>query len=119
MKSRKERKDRAKVRRSRVAFKISQNRDRYRLYVFRSNKYIYAQIVDNEGNTVLGVSSKSIPKGKDEKGKIDDSFRAGQTLAEKAKSIKIRKVVFNRGSYQYHGRVEALAKGARKGGLEF
>jgi len=119
MKSRTVSKDKAKTRKSRVTYKLGLNQDRYRLDVYRSNKYIYAQIVNKKGDTLIGVTSKSISKEKDEKGKIDNSYKTGKLIAEKAKAKKIKEVVFNRGSYRYHGRVEALAKGARDGGLKF
>ncbi len=118
MKSRIEKKDKVRVRKSRVAFKVSRNINRYRLDVYRSNKYIYAQIVDNSGNTLIGVTSRSV-QGDTSKGKIDVSYKTGKLIAEKAKAKKIKEVVFNRGSYRYHGRVKALASGARDGGLKF
>jgi len=119
MKTKTVRKDKNFIRKSRVKYKISHNRDRYKLYIYRSNKYIYAQIVDNDGKTILGVSSKNIENPKNKKGKIDISFRTGKALADKAKAKKISAVVFNRGSFKYHGRVKALADGAREGGLKF
>lgn len=119
MRSRTERKDKAKVRKSRATYRASQNRDRHRLYVYRSNRYIYAQIVDSNGRTLLGVSSRDINGEKDKKGKIDSSFKTGKLIAEKAKAKKINEVVFNRGPYKFHGRIKALAKGAREGGLKF
>ena len=119
MKSRTTRQNRAKTRRERVTFKADLNQKRYRLDVYRSNKYIYAQIIDRKGDTLVSVTSRSVSKGKDEKGKIDNSYKTGKLIAEKAKAKKIKEVVFNRGCYRYHGRVEALAKGARDGGLKF
>jgi large subunit ribosomal protein L18 len=119
MKTRNNLKDKSLRRKSRVAFKVSKNRDRHILYVHRSNKYIYAQIVDIEGKTLVGISSKSIETPEGSKGKIDVSFKTGKALAEKAKAKKISNIVFNRGSYKYHGRIKALAQGAREGGLKF
>ena len=119
MRSRNEKKDKAKTRRSRVTYKVDRNQDRFRLDVYRSNRYIYAQIIDKKGDTLVSVASKSILREKDEKGKIDNSYKTGKLLAEKAKDKKIKEVVFNRGGYRYHGRVKALAKGARDGGLKF
>jgi len=89
-----------------------------RLSVFRSCRYISAQIIDDrEGKTLLGVSEKML---KEKKGtKTERAFALGEYLAQKAKEKKIKKVVFDRGSYAYHGRVKALAEGARKGGLVF
>jgi large subunit ribosomal protein L18 len=119
MKTRSERKDRNLTRKSRISYKVSQNRDRFKLYVYRSNRYIYAQIIDIDGKVLLGVSSRNIADPDKKKGKIDISFKTGSALAEKAKAKKITEVVFNRGSFKYHGRVKALAEGARKGGLKF
>jgi len=119
MKTRVIRKDKGYRRGRRAAYKVSKNIQRPRLNVFRSNKYIYAQIVDVSGKTMLGISSGSVDPGKDSKGKTDISFKTGKALALKAKEKKITEVVFNRGSYKYHGRVKALADGARDGGLKF
>ena len=120
MKTKIERKDKALTRKSRTRFKISKNLDRSRLCVYRSKKHIYGQIIDNvTGNTIIGISSKDIVKKDGSKGKTDISFKTGEALALKAKDKKIENVVFDRGSYKYHGRVKALAEGARKGGLKF
>ena len=119
MKSRIDRKDKSLRRKQRVTFKVKSNNNRPLLYVFRSNKYIYAQLIDLTGKSLLGISSKSIQALNDIKGKIKASFETGKALAEKAKEKNITEVVFNRGSYKYHGRVKALAEGAREGGLKF
>ncbi|OQA21231.1 MAG: 50S ribosomal protein L18 [Actinobacteria bacterium ADurb.Bin346] len=119
MKTREQLKDRSYRRKSRVTIKVSANRNRHILYVYRSNKYIYAQIVDVSGRTIVGISSKNIETPADAKGKIDISFKTGKLLAEKAKARKISEIVFNRGCYRYHGRIKALAQGAREGGLKF
>jgi len=89
-----------------------------RLSVFRSNTHIYAQLVDDTvGKTLVSVSSLSV---KDIKGKKQDiSKEIGKLLAKKAKEKKITKAVFDRGSYRYHGRVKAVADGAREEGLNF
>ena len=120
MKNKFEKKDRSIKRKIRSRYKIERNSSRLRLAVYRSNKHIYGQIVDDGAAKILvGISSKNI-KSKDEgKGKIDISFKTGEALAEKAKSKKIEEVVFDRSGYKYHGRVKALAEGARKGGLKF
>jgi large subunit ribosomal protein L18 len=91
--------------------------DRLRLTVFRSAKHIYAQVVDDEaGHTVAEANSKALaPSGK----KVDQAKAVGLALAERAKEQGIIRVVFDRGPYRYHGRVKALADGAREGGLEF
>ncbi len=93
-----------------------------RLVIFRSNKYIYAQIVDDsKSKTLLSESTLSGKDGKKppEKIKMDSAFLAGEKLAKSAIDKKINKVVFDRSGYRYHGRVKALAEGARKGGLVF
>ena len=106
----------------RVRAKISGTIKVPRLCIFRSNKYIYAQLIDDEKNKVLisasDIKSKSIANKKTGK-KIDSAKAAGQLLAKKALDKKIKKVVFDRGGYKYHGRVRAVAEGAREGGLEF
>jgi large subunit ribosomal protein L18 len=91
--------------------------DRLRLSVFRSAKHVYAQIIDDaKGVTVAEANSKSLaPTGK----KTDQAKAVGTALAERALAAGIRRVVFDRGPYRYHGRVKALAEGAREGGLEF
>ncbi len=98
--------------------KISGTSERPRLSVFRSNTRIYAQLIDDSaGKTLASASSLEI----DAKGNatIETSKTVGQKLAEKAVSNGISRVVFDRGGYLYHGRVKALAEGAREGGLQF
>ncbi len=93
---------------------------RPRLVVFRSSKHIYAQVVDDDkGVTLLGASDRTEGITIDGTGKTAKSFALGRLIAVKAKEKGIAKVVFDRGGYQYHGRVKAVAEGARKGGLEF
>lgn len=89
-----------------------------RLSVFRSNKDIYVQLInDEDGKTLLaGSSLKMDGKGKT---KIEMAHEVGKTFAEKAKEAGIEKIVFDRGGYLYHGRVKSLAEGARDGGLKF
>ena len=89
-----------------------------RLNVFTSNSEIYAQIIDDEAQTTL-VSSSSVALKLDNGGNIEAAKAVGADIAKKAKEAKIKKVVFDRGGYQYHGRVEALADAARENGLEF
>jgi large subunit ribosomal protein L18 len=104
------------LRQKRARAKITLSKDKPRLSVFRSNKYIYAQIIDENGKTILGVSEKELT----EKGiKSEKAKKIGEIIAKKAIAMKIKSVVFDRGSYQYHGRVKALAEGAREGGLVF
>jgi len=104
--------------RRRIRKVISGTQEIPRLSVFRSNKDIYAQVInDNEGKTLASASSLKLDgKGKN---KTDQAFEVGKALAETAKQNGIEKVVFDRGGYLYHGRVKSLADGARKGGLKF
>lgn len=91
-----------------------------RLTIFRSNKNIYAQIIDDvKSITLAGASTAKIKPKEDSKNKTDLAFATGEKLAEIAISKKIKKVIFDRSGYKYHGRVKALAEGARKGGLNF
>ena len=102
----------------RVRSKIRGTEKRPRLSVFRSNRFIYAQLINDEmGKTIVGVSEKHLKEktaGKSERAKA-----VGVLLAKKAIEKKIKKVVFDRGSYSYHGRISEIARGAREGGLEF
>ena len=86
-----------------------------RIYVFRSNKYIYGQVIDPNGKTILSVSDKDIKDGT----KVEKAREIGKILAKKALEKKIEKIIFDRGRFRYHGRVKALAEGAREGGLKF
>lgn len=120
MRTKKEIRSAAYRRKLSVRSKINKTADRPRLCVFRSNNYVYAQIIDNKtGSTITGISSKVTEKMPDEKGYLGVCFRTGKALAEKAKAKSIDKVVFDRGSFKYHGRIKALADGARDGGLIF
>lgn len=112
-------------RKLRIRGTITGTADRPRLTVYRSQKHIYAQLVDDTaGNTIAGISTlspalkTSIEKAK-EKGKVGLSFLVGNELAKKALDLKINTVVFDRNGFIYHGRVKAVADGARKGGLKF
>ncbi len=112
--------DRRHQRHLRVRHKVSGSAGRPRLVVFRSSKHIYAQLVDDtRGVTLVGAADRSEGVTVEGKGKTARSFALGQLVARKAKEKGITKVVFDRGGYQYHGRVKAVADGARKGGLEF
>lgn len=96
---------------------------RPRLVVFRSNKHIYAQVVDDQSRTTLFAASTLTPEIREAvakaKGKKEQAKLVGQHLAEMAKSKEVSVIVFDRGGYLYHGRVKALADGAREGGLQF
>lgn len=90
---------------------------RLRLSVFRSARFIYAQVIDDEaGKTVAEANSRSLaPAGS----KVEQAAEVGKVLGERARAAGVSRVVFDRGPYRYHGRVKALADGAREGGLEF
>jgi large subunit ribosomal protein L18 len=108
--------------RKRVRAKIRGSAERPRVFVFKSNHYIYAQAVDDEKGTVL-VSACTLEKALKEKIKNTKNKEAcqslGEVLAERLKAKKIERVVFDRGTYPYHGRVKSLADALRKGGLAF
>lgn len=108
------------ARHARVRSKVSGTREVPRLNVFRSNNNIFAQIIDDEASVTL-VSASSIDKELklDNGGNVEAATKVGELLAKRAKQAKITKVVFDRGGYQYHGRVQALAESARENGLEF
>jgi large subunit ribosomal protein L18 len=100
--------------------KIKGTSARPRLSVFRSHETIYAQIIDDgKGKTLMAATSLKLAKEAQKLTKKEKAFKTGQLLAKKALKAKIKKVVFDRRAYKYHGRVKALAEGARKGGLEF
>jgi len=102
----------------RTRAKIKGTTDRPRLSVYRSNRFMYAQLInDEEKKTIIGVSEKHLKEALG--GKIARAKAVGVLLAKKAIAKKIKKVVFDRGSYSYHGRVNGIAEGAREGGLEF
>ncbi len=108
------------ARHTRVREKVAGTAKAPRLNVFRSNKNIFAQIIDDEAGVTL-VSASSIDKELklENGGNIEAATKVGELLAKRAKKEKITKVTFDRGGYQYHGRVEALANAARENGLEF
>jgi len=128
-------------RHKKVRGKISGTKERPRLCVFRSNKYIYAQLINDKENKILAslndskmkikkvkkspstdkkdVKDKKTKKEKILSSKILMAFEVGKAIAEKAKELKITSIVFDRGGYKYHGRVKALAEGAREQGLKF
>jgi large subunit ribosomal protein L18 len=99
----------------RVRKRVSGTAERPRLVVFRSLKHIYAQLVDDTaGHTLAQVSDHKLTGKKSEK-----STEIGKLIAQKAKDAGVSRVVFDRAGYRYHGRVKAVADGAREGGLEF
>lgn len=110
---------RSKIRRG-IRGKIEGNTARPRLSVFRSNKDIYAQIIDDSrGMTICAASSRDKDITADKITKTEVAGIVGKKLAEKALAAGINTVVFDRGGYLYHGRVKSLADGAREGGLKF
>jgi large subunit ribosomal protein L18 len=106
----------ARLRRHRrVRRKLAGTAERPRLAVYRSNRHIYAQLVDDQGaRTLAAASDLDIGDG----GKAARAKKVGQALAERAKAAGVGRVVFDRGGRLYHGRVKAVAEGAREGGLE-
>jgi len=105
-----------KIRHRRMRFYIKGTTERPRLNVFRSNKQIYAQIIDDTSSVTLAqASSLELENGAN----IEGAKSVGKLVAEKAVKQGVKKVVFDRGGYLYHGRVKALADAAREAGLEF
>lgn len=103
-------------RRTRVRGKIFGTSKHPRLSVFRSGKHIYAQLIDDKkGETLVSVSDLTLKEGT----KTEKAGVVGGELAKKAIKLKIKEAIFDRGGYKYHGRVKAVAEGARKGGLKF
>jgi large subunit ribosomal protein L18 len=116
MRSPKSRVEKRYRRHLRVRKRVTGTAERPRLVVFRSLKHITAQLVDDVARrTLLTVSSTDIAEGK----KTEKSLEVGKRVAARAKDAGITQVVFDRAGYQYHGRVKAVADGAREGGLEF
>ncbi|HOX60954.1 MAG TPA: 50S ribosomal protein L18 [Candidatus Magasanikbacteria bacterium] len=112
------------VRHNRVRTVLAGTAERPRLSVFRSLKSTYVQLVDdNSGRTLVAASSNEVDtKAKQPEGmnaKVAVAYQVGEKIAEKAKTKNITKVVFDRAGYKYHGRVKAVADGARAGGLQF
>ncbi len=104
----------------RIRTTVSGTAQKPRLSVFRSNKDIYAQLIDDSaGHTLAAASSREADIFKADGAKIEKSASVGKLLAERAKAAGIETCVFDRGGYLYHGRVKSLADGAREGGLKF
>lgn len=107
------------TRHSRVRRKIRGTPDRPRLAVYRSNRYIYAQVIDDvEGRTLAAASSQE-PDLRSERLTTETASKVGTMVANRAKDAGIDTVVFDRGGYKFHGRIKALADAAREEGLEF
>ncbi len=106
--------------RYRIRRKISGVSSKPRLSVFRSNNEIYVQLINDEnGTTIAAASSKEKDIAAQKVNKVEKSKLVGAALARKANELGIKDVVFDRGGYIYHGRVKAVAEGAREGGLQF
>jgi large subunit ribosomal protein L18 len=106
-------------RKRRVRSRIVGTSDKPRLSVFRSNAHIYGQLIDDQKGKTLVSCSDAGAKGKAKETKVQTAERIGEELAKKAIAKKIKTVVFDRNGFRFHGRVKALAEGARKGGLVF
>ncbi len=118
MKKVKEKNEKLARRHKKIRMTISGTEKRPRISVFRSNKGVYVQLIDDlSGKTIASANQKELKDSKDKK--IEVSFKLGKLLAEKALAKKITKAVFDRGGYKFHGRVKAVADGAREGGLIF
>ncbi|MBC8150729.1 MAG: 50S ribosomal protein L18 [Bacteroidetes bacterium] len=109
---------RLKIKR-RVRGKLSGTSDRPRLSVFRSNKQIYAQIIDDSNGRTLASASSLTKEGTNSQPKLEQASTVGTMIAEQAKSAGVSNVVFDRNGYLFHGRVKQLANAAREGGLKF
>ena len=105
-------------RRRRVRAKVRGSAERPRISVFRSNRGIFAQLIDDSAGRTLAAVSWTEAELRSLK-PLEQAKRAGELLAERAKAAGVERAVFDRGGYQYHGRVKALAEGAREGGLNF
>lgn len=111
-----------KRRHRRVRARVSGTPERPRLNAFRSLNHIYAQVIDDvAGETLVSASTleESLQPDLEGKSKTKQATIVGKAVAERARAVGITKVIFDRGGYLYHGRVKALAEGAREGGLEF
>lgn len=105
------------IRHKRVRAKAEGTAAKPRLCVFRSNQFIYAQLIDDTTGKTILAANDSTTKGKEKK--VDSSKKVGLEIAKLAIEKKITEVIFDRGGNKYHGRVKALAEGAREGGLKF
>lgn len=109
---------RRQKRHRRIRAQVSGTTDKPRLNVYRSNKHIYAQLIDDEAGETL-VSASSLELGLEDEALMDAAETVGKTIAERGQEADIKKVVFDRGGYNYTGRIEALADAARDNGLTF
>jgi large subunit ribosomal protein L18 len=107
------------IRKNRVSKKVKSVSIRPRLHVYRSNKHIYAQIIDISSGKILASASDAGKNQVKDQTKNQRAIEVGTNIAERAKKAKVLKVAFDRGSHKYHGRVKNLAEAARKAGLQF
>lgn len=111
-----------KKRHKRIRMRVEGTAERPRLNVFRSLRHIYAQLIDDEkGHTLLSASTldAEVAERADDMNKAEQAKVVGEVLARRAREKGVTEIVFDRGGYRYHGRVKALAEGARAGGLQF
>ena len=106
-------------RHKKIRAKFHGTKDRPRLFVFRSNQHIYAQLVNDDNAEILASASDKDLKLKKGEKKSDLAKQVGKLIAQKAGENKVEKVVFDRGGFLFHGRIKSLADGAREGGLKF
>lgn len=106
------------IRHLKIRKKVFGSENRPRLTLFRSNKYIYAQLVDDKNAKTILASTDKAKEKKPEK-RIESAKSLGLALAKKAQGKKITEIVFDRSGYKYHGRIKAVAEGLREGGLKF
>ena len=104
---------------SRVRQKIRGTAEKPRLNIYRSNKYIYGQLIDDISGRTLASASSLETEVTNDGNKSDQSKEPGKLLAQRAKAENIEAIIFDRGGYLYHGRVKSFAEGAREGGLNF
>ena len=108
------------LRHRKIRSRISGSKSRPRLSLYRSNKHLFLQLIDDEkGGTILGLRDDDLLKGKKNLKKTEKAFEAGSAFAKLALEKGIKEAVFDRGGYRYQGRVRKLAEGAREGGLKF
>ena len=105
-------------RHERIRLRLHGNAERPRLSVFRSTRFIYAQVIDDASGRTLAAASSRETALSAGSGKLDAAKAVGRALAERARAAGVTSVVLDRGGYQYHGRVRSLAEGAREGGLD-
>ncbi|MDH3729865.1 MAG: 50S ribosomal protein L18 [Acidimicrobiia bacterium] len=111
--------DARKRRHQRVRKTLRGTVSRPRLAVFRSNRYIYAQVIDDASGSTLAAASSQEPDLRSRTLTVDTASEVGKIVAQRAKDAGVSAVVFDRGGFAYHGRIKALADAAREGGLEF